>query len=414
MEITRRQLLQRTRDLALASYLGPLIPGIGRPSFGASKPDGFFLMIETFGGMDVTLGLDPWVLPAGADEKDLFLEYRPEDIKEASGLKLGPAAVPLAPHAGDCVVVNGVMMRRDAGHDVILAYMATGRGDGKAASLPVELALATGTGPFGIVISNNTYLAGKAASLSSTYDILNDTNRDGLLNQLEERLKVFPPTKGSPFERAQQDLIAGRVESQKLYAMLNELAKKGPVAAPHVIAASFASGGAYQAQISYPSGNLDTHINHEGNHLTEQKKIWQGVADIFALFKSIPYKSGSLFDATTFMVISEWARTPALNAAKGKDHNPFTNSVLLAGRGLRKGSVVGASRLIPRSKTVHGMPEHIAWPFDYQTGKLAQTTKGAGFIFPENIIKTVGQLFGAPSTMSAIAPEVSIVPGVLS
>src|SRR5690349_7196058 len=75
-------------------------------------PDHFFLMIRTFGGLDVTLGLDPQILPAGADEKDLFLEYRPEDILQASGLRLGPSAKPLAPYADRCVIINGVMMRR--------------------------------------------------------------------------------------------------------------------------------------------------------------------------------------------------------------------------------------------------------------------------------------------------------------
>jgi uncharacterized protein (DUF1501 family) len=46
------------------------------------------------------------------------------------------------------------------------------------------------------------------------------------------------------------------------------------------------------------------------------------------------------------VVISEFARTPALNGARGKDHNPMTNSVLFAGHGIQKGKTVRASLLI--------------------------------------------------------------------
>ncbi len=110
--------------------------------------------------------------------------------------------------------------------------------------------------------------------------------------------------------------------------------------------------------------------------------------------------------------MSEWSRTPALNAAKGKDHNPFTNSVLLAGRGIRGGSVVGASKLIPRKKTGTGMPDLIAAPYDYKAQKIATGPEGASFIYPENVIQTVGQIFGNPENFNPVPKTTPAIPGI--
>ena len=44
-----------------------------------------------------------------------------------------PSAVSLAPFAADLAVVNGIMMRRDAGHLALNNYILSGRGDGQAA-----------------------------------------------------------------------------------------------------------------------------------------------------------------------------------------------------------------------------------------------------------------------------------------
>src|SRR4051812_10794838 len=98
MKLTRRQFLRGSLDVAVSQVLASLFPGL---ALGASQPSlpGFFVMLRTRGGLDVTLGLDPQVLPAGADAQDMFLEYTPSQIVDASGLRLGPSAVPLVPYA---------------------------------------------------------------------------------------------------------------------------------------------------------------------------------------------------------------------------------------------------------------------------------------------------------------------------
>ena len=50
-----------------------------------------------------------------------------------------------------------------------------------------------------------------------------------------------------------------------------------------------------------------------------------------------------LFDSTLIMVSSEFGRTPKINGTAGRDHWPKVFSVVLAGGGIKKGSIYGTS-----------------------------------------------------------------------
>lgn len=416
MSLNRRDFLTRSTQMTTSVVLGSLFPSLrlwGNP-FRDTAPDHLFVLLRTFGGMDVTLGLDPQILPAGADELDMFLEYRPDEILQAGELRFGPAAKPLLSWASECLVVNGVMMRRDAGHDVINQYMITGRGDGKAGVVSSELGLAMGLSPFGLVSNSSVYVAGKAVNLSTTQDIISEANQSLLLEWIEERLKYLATLDPTPLEDAEKQLVAGKAAAVEIQRLLEEFKKEtGKLEDKHALAAAFAAGGSQHAMldINIPALSLDTHSNHAGNHLRTQTTVWQNVADFFALFKKVPYLQSNLFDHTTFMVASEWSRTPALNAAKGKDHNPYTNSVLFAGKGIQKGKVLGKSRLITRKQTGK-LSDHIAWPYNYKEQKLADKPEGASFFYPENIIRTVGQIFGNPPGFKPVAETVPMIPGL--
>ncbi len=144
---------------------------------------------------------------------------------------------------------------------------------------------------------------------------------------------------------------------------------------------------------------MDSHTSHEGNHLRAQKSAWEAVAKIFEIFKDTPYGQGSLFDATTFVVTSEFSRTPFLNGAKGKDHNVHTNSVLVCGPSIRTGKVVGGSRVIPPQKGASYLTtRHVARPMNFSTGRAltteemvayAGTNRDVRLIFPEDVMATV-------------------------
>ncbi len=416
MEITRRKFISRSKDISLGAGLGCLFPHLKLWAWDheADQKDHLFVLVRTFGGMDVTLGLDPQILPAGADSQDMFLEYRPEDILQVNEVLLGPAAKALVAWVPQCLILNGVMMRRDAGHDVINQYMITGRGDGKAASVAVELGLAMGQSPFGIIGNQGIYVAGKPANLSTTQDIIAEADQSELIRWIEERLEHLASEQATPFEDAQKQMVAGKESAKKIQDLLEQFKKDyGKLEDKHALAAVFASGGAQHAEFNLPitAFLLDTHSNHEGNHLKVQTELWNLVADLFTLFSKVPYLTASLWDYTTFVVISEWSRTPYLNAAKGKDHNPYTNSVLFAGKGIQKGRVIGKSRLITRKQT-GTWAEHIAWPYNYKEQKLAEKPEGASFFYPENVIKTLGHIFGNPKGFKPVSESVPLIPGL--
>ncbi len=378
--------------------------------FAAPTEDHLFVLINVFGGMDVTLGLDPLVMPPGADENDVFIEYRPEEILISGEVSFAPAAKPLLPWASDCLVINGVMMRRDAGHDVVNQYMISGRGDGKGATVTAELELATGSSSLGIVANNSLYLAGKAVSLTSLQNLLNEKDPEALMRWVEERLEYEASLKGTPFEEAQRKIVNSRSHMKKFMEHMETFRKKLPKAEEkHALVAALASGGSRHAEYQIFGASLDSHSNHPKNHLQAQIKVWEQVAELFSLCKGIPYMNGNLFDYTTFMIVSEFSRTPFLNAAKGKDHNPLTNSVLLAGKGIRKGKVVGKSKIITRKQSGN-IADHMASPFNYKEGKVATSPTGASFIFPENVIRTVGAVFG--NQLGSVASSVAVVPGI--
>lgn len=412
-EMKRREFISKVSRLGCGYGAYSLFPRWAWAGERAEIPH-HFIMVRTFGGMDVTLGLDPQILGPGADAEDMFVEYRPDEIVESGGLRFAPSAKPLVPHASECLIVNGVMMRRDAGHFVNLDYMVTGRGDGKAAALPAELSLARGDGPFGLVASSGVYSAGKAFNVSSAQDLLVQADQENLTQWIEDRIEFLAAEQGTPLEVAEKQVVAAKETATAIQNMIEAYKKEGlTVDARHAIAAAFASGGSRHAQLDLMGPNLDTHSDHSGNHLRNQTQIWEEVSGLFRLFKRIPFGGGTLFDHTTFMVVSEWSRTPYLNAAKGKDHNPFTNSVLFAGRGIRKGTVVGKSRLVTRLQTGTAA-DHIAWPWNYKEQAIAQGPEGASFIFPENLVRTVGEIFGNPAGFHPVATGVQKISPILS
>ena len=149
---------------------------------------------------------------------------------------------------------------------------------------------------------------------------------------------------------------------------------------------------------------MDTHTSHPVNHLRLQRATWDKVSSIFDYFKSVPYGSSSLFEHTTFAVVSEFSRTPFLNASKGKDHNPLTNSVLFAGRGIRGGTVLGKSTLIEKARSSSGTAYHMALPIHYDSGASGDNNEGADFIYPENVAMTLAAVMGAKPGWFASVP----------
>lgn len=403
----RRQFIQSLSALGLANFLLPY------STLAQTADDGldqFFVLITVDGGWDVTLSLDPLIHGAGLTNKDVFLEYAPDKIFRSGKLSLAPAAQALNKHARDIHVIKGVEMRRDAGHETNREIMASGYGDGFTASYPIELAAVTQVGPKGVLIDSQVLTANRMVVLSGLGGFGGegqiDTTKSMLIDDDEQ------------FNLAKNALIAGKAKDSEIQAHIAKMVQEGFTDVKYnSLVSAFATRASYQAAFAINQFFLDTHDNHEKRHFDAQVGIWNEIATLFDYFKATEFQNGeSLFARTTFMVVSEFSRTPALNAAMGKDHNPHANAVLMAGRGIQGGSSSGGSKIIKKADSLNEIAEHISLPIDYKTGTVVTAknfrNNDTGLIFPENIAASIGQIFGNPPDYHKGRLKVKPIPGL--
>ncbi len=82
--------------------------------------------------------------------------------------------------------------------------------------------------------------------------------------------------------------------------------------------------------------------------------------------------SQGLLDTTMVMVSSEFGRTPKINGTAGRDHWPKVFSVVLAGGGIKRGSIFGSSNAVasePEDEPVE--PQDLATTVYHQLGIVA-------------------------------------------
>lgn len=372
------------------------------------NPNHFFVQIVVSGGWDITLATDPWTNAVRPKETDLFIEYSPSEVLSVTPeMSWGPALSPLLPFAGNISIVNGILAgQSDNGHSAHQIYMTTGAGNGTRPESAVHLAECVSEGPLGVLASGGRpYLAGSkqmVTDLSALSGVTGSASDelliDGDASAVEQAKKVL---------REQGPLLMTMKTKE---AELKELLKNDlptndfNLTNLPLMFAAFSVGLADMATLSLNANNgLDTHANHVGAHLTGLKGVFEKLALLMKLMKSVPFgvSGESLLDRTTFYVTSEFSRTPALNTSGGKDHNPLTNSALLMGRGIKGGQAVGASRLIPADQSDVGMSYHIASGFDFATqAPVSQRTADTSVILPENMIVTLEKIFQVPTSWS--------------
>jgi uncharacterized protein (DUF1501 family) len=156
---------------------------------------------------------------------------------------------------------------------------------------------------------------------------------------------------------------------------------------------------------------------HAAEQAKGQPKLFStAISKIATLLKGLadtPFdNTRSMFDVTTIMVASEFSRTmrtdedPIDNT--GTNHNQLANSILIGGKGIRSGLVVGASDLADGSMAAS--PAHrsmdpalmkaMGRPFDFETMQprpdLPEAFDIADYLTVGSVINTVYSLFGVP------------------
>ncbi len=116
---------------------------------------------------------------------------------------------------------------------------------------------------------------------------------------------------------------------------------KGQVA----IAAQALGQGVSQVMTLKLVNDLDDHFDEAGSQSVKLRAGFDALGKLINYLKAkdLPGVPGTkVWDRTTVMVFSEFARTPAMNSRDGRDHH-LASSCLVAGPGLQKNKVFGAT-----------------------------------------------------------------------
>jgi uncharacterized protein (DUF1501 family) len=143
----------------------------------------------------------------------------------------------------------------------------------------------------------------------------------------------------SPTAREAFSLKGETDKTKKLYGMMGltgPLSFRNQSAARFLIARRLIEAGARFVTVTF--GAWDTHAFHYSGI-----SIQMPLLDIAFSGLITDLEDRGLLDSTLVVVNSEFGRTPKINAGGGRDHWPRVFSIVLAGGGVKRGQVYGAS-----------------------------------------------------------------------
>jgi hypothetical protein len=164
--------------------------------------------------------------------------------------------------------------------------------------------------------------------------------------------------------------------------------------------------------------NLDSHDSFSAS---EQPRIigelMDDLAAVLQFLDTTPYDdSRSLFDVTTITVGTEFGRTmlPMFEGVPfeyaGTDHNPLTNTIMLGGKGIKGGLVLGESDCQSVKEKLSGAHlaqdpksiKHMGRPFDFATGTVRRDLPAAyntsDYLTYSSVANTIYKVFGLPES----------------
>jgi uncharacterized protein (DUF1501 family) len=434
----RRSFLKGACTCAGGLLLGSMLPKrlLAQVS-GADKKKFVFAYFE--GGWDILLGVDPrdpaTTTPA-ANQIDpgygqLGAQYQARGVQRAGELAFGPAVPPefVSAHASSINVVNAISMDT-ASHEVGRRFFITGRfprgiaavGSSTPAEIVAQLgdhvpiphlsaaveAYATGLPAYAsalgvnsladLIVALTPFVAVDSTVLNAVQAYQNEPagcaatklDRDGLASRLlrgQQRARSYIESQLSEVFNTQRT-DAEMTALRNLYGIAG--AGLDPTS-PETL--SFVAGQALKENVSQAvsvrvASNLDTHSNWAQDQPAGQERGWRALGALMTDLKNTPATDGTsanMFEQTTFVVFSEFARTPLFNNLQGRDHF-LGNSALVWGPGLKKGRVIGKSADIGMSPLMTELAtgRGIATPTEEQ-----QSSGAVVALSPKNVLATV-------------------------
>ena len=132
--------------------------------------------------------------------------------------------------------------------------------------------------------------------------------------------------------------LKGETDATKtLYGMIGQgLGVYRSAGARFLTARRLVEAGARFVTVTF--GTWDTHAYHYRGIEAQMPDFDRGFAGLIT-----DLDQRGLLDSTLVVVNSEFGRTPKINAGGGRDHWPRVFSIVLAGGGIKRGQVFGAS-----------------------------------------------------------------------
>lgn len=401
--MTRRNFLSLAAAGSLILYARPTWALTeSMPTSSGAKTPKYLVWLTMPGGWDTTLSLDPWTAATRPSFEDLFLEYQTSELVKSANIFLGPAAKVIAKYAPQSVVLNGLLVSlSDNGHDAAETFMLSGDSSGALPWLGVNYENLFPDDLQGFLTSRSPYLGNSTSSKTTNFASIHASVFTDLVEQSESLLDGDIGSSAAVLMRKNKPEILAFAADLKTLS--------GDSTHPEKIAASaFLHGISHAAAIEITNDqNLDTHQNHEKAHLMAQTARWARIDEILAFFKSVQAgRSGdSLFDQTLFVVTSEFTRTPGLNGANGKDHEPRCNSALLIGASLNGGQTIGSSIVVTARQSDIGRSYLRGLPLAFGPRKK--------MVSPTDLSRTILDLMNVnPNSFGSIATEGLVIPGV--
>jgi uncharacterized protein (DUF1501 family) len=412
----------------------PRLPAWAAPA--ATDPH-FFLLIMLGGGADVSYTYDARPLSmTAAGRIQNYVGKEPLLIKGRNGgtLRASPLTQPLGRLQDRFSVLNGVVMTPSFdGHLQNMNFLLTGDAFGGESFVP-HLNLATAGRPAGMldaIVPSNAIVSN--VTNDSRMVPLHPQSAGGLSSQLKniapfragDELMDFVRGRIAANAAGRGRFVAGAARMDQALAVAGDMhAKLATLTPPDeslpaedkavaLLAQCFQLGIARSGVYLVPEF-FDTHAPEEA---ARQPQLFASAIDrIVTFFDGLietPYDDKrSMLDVTTVMVASEFSRTlrspdHAMDAT-GTNHNQYCNTILLGGKGVRPGLVIGASDLADEKEAAS--PAHLALdpnleriigrPFDFKT-MLPRADKSNSFDLRDHltvasVINTVYSMFGVP------------------
>lgn len=402
IKIDRRDFLQVVGGLGAAGLWASygLIPKVQGRSSAPYK----VLQIFLDGGWDSALATDPVVgsKVSGGSYAEAYQNYTVSAVSQKPNLLLGPGLLP----AGDAFAsmntcfINGIFMEVTA-HELAKNYVYSGTMSlSRSREYPAFLARMGDTyGAFPPFVA-----LGNGLPLGSTST--NPPLHSRIANQLKEMLNPFENVGGAAVQTAnklvddlnalydqkrssrEQELLQTWYNSQSRIDELYQ--QKYNLTLTDQIKSDFSVNQEWEDNANFPVAFLalasgispyvtisltgfDTHTGHFDSHLPLLEGFSQRLNTLVAKMKVTPdpdYRDKMLSETTLIVVMSEFVRTPQINAGGGTDHWQ-SSSMILMGEPVTDNLVVGktddeahatgwnGSQAVTFNEETRILPEHV-------------------------------------------------------